>query len=199
VTCRGKTHVTREADIDDQSSLICKPCLPTLSEVRQLSVNILAAQRLSGKILTGHTPCSAGMLTVLRWSILWSITLRLGVSLGCNHRCARLVDLLDILKPRNSNNSDYEELQRETCIYRERAWYVLWLQIFDPPSTQGSLAHDFCGRRCAEQFNKNGQRIFQSRSPTANSDLCTIPGCPKSVYVSADGSKSKFCSIRHRT
>jgi hypothetical protein len=96
----------------DNQSLICKPCLPTLSEVRQLSVNILAALRLSGKIPTGHTPCSAGILTVLRWSI----------TLGPSHRCARLVDLLDILKLGNSNKSDREELQREACIYRERAW-----------------------------------------------------------------------------
>ncbi|KAN0124651.1 hypothetical protein V8E53_015719 [Lactarius tabidus] len=68
-----------------------------------------------------------------------------------------------------------------------------------PVYIENGHAHDFCGRRCAEQFNKNGQRISQSRSPTVNGDLCTIPGCRKPVYVGADGSKSKFCSIRHRT
>ncbi len=71
----------------------------------------------------GHTPRSAGMLTVLRWPI----------TLGRNHECARLAGVPGILKPGNSNNSDCKELQREACIHRERARCVAWLQIFDPP------------------------------------------------------------------
>lgn len=65
----------------------------------------------------GRTPCSAGILTVWQWP----------TTLDPNHQCARLVNLLDILTLGNSNNSDGEELQRETCIYRERSWYVVWL------------------------------------------------------------------------
>ncbi|KAH8996597.1 hypothetical protein EDB92DRAFT_1506057 [Lactarius akahatsu] len=59
----------------------------------------------------GHTPRSAGMLTVLRWPI----------TLGHNHTCVRLVDRQTILKHRNPNNSDCKELQCEACIRRERA------------------------------------------------------------------------------
>jgi hypothetical protein len=70
-----------------------------------------------------HTPCSAGILTVLRWS----------TTQGPNHQCARLVDLQDILKLGSSDNG--EELQREARIYREWAWYVVWLQFFDPLSS----------------------------------------------------------------
>ncbi|KAH9177723.1 hypothetical protein EDB89DRAFT_1934123 [Lactarius sanguifluus] len=67
-----------------------------------------------------------------------------------------------------------------------------------PVYVENGRAHDFCGRRCAEQFNKNGRRPFRSRSPTPDDDLCTIPGCRRSVYVDADGNKSKFCSNGHR-
>ena len=71
--------------------------------------------------------------------------------------------------------------------------------VFDPPSTHNLLAHDFCGRRCAGLFNENGKRPSKSRrSPTPDEVVCTIPGCRKSVYVDADGNKSKFCSNRHR-
>jgi len=68
-----------------------------------------------------------------------------------------------------------------------------------PVYIENGRAHDFCGRRCAEQFNKNGRRPSQSRrSLTPDEDLCTIPECQKSVYVDADGTKSEFCSNRHR-
>lgn len=163
-------------------------CVPTLSEVRQPSVNILAALNRSGKIQTGHTPRSAGMLTVLRWLI----------TLDRNHKCVRLVDMPYILKPVNFYNGDCKELQCEACLHRERARYVARLQIFSL-RTHGPVEHDFCGKRCAEQFYNNGQRPSQSRrSLTPDEDLCTIPGCQKSVYVDANGTKSKFCSNRHR-
>ncbi|KAI9465774.1 hypothetical protein BJY52DRAFT_1143683 [Lactarius psammicola] len=68
-----------------------------------------------------------------------------------------------------------------------------------PVYIENGRAHDFCGIRCAEQFNKNGQRPSQSRrSPTPEEDSCTIPGCQRPVYVDANGNKSKFCSDRHR-
>jgi hypothetical protein len=56
------------------------------------------------------------------------------------------------------------------------------------------LAHDFCGRRCAGEFNNNGPRPSQ---PSSNI-MCIIPGCRNRAYVDADGKATKFCSHRHR-
>ena len=57
-----------------------------------------------------------------------------------------------------------------------------------------SLAHDFCGRRCAQEFNNNGQLP----SPPPRDVMCIIPGCRKGAFIDADGNATKFCSHRHR-
>ncbi|KAH9975493.1 hypothetical protein BGW80DRAFT_1297337 [Lactifluus volemus] len=60
-------------------------------------------------------------------------------------------------------------------------------------------SHDFCGQRCAREFQNNGRRPANSRtSPTLDESSCMIPGCQRPVYVDADGNKSNFCSHRHR-
>jgi hypothetical protein len=63
-------------------------------------------------------------------------------------------------------------------------------------NTRGStfLAHDFCGRRCAGEFNNNGRRP----SPPPRDVMCIIPGCRNRAFVDADGKATKFCSRRHR-
>ncbi|KAI0300493.1 hypothetical protein B0F90DRAFT_1951105 [Multifurca ochricompacta] len=69
-----------------------------------------------------------------------------------------------------------------------------------PVYIENGRLHDFCGRRCAEVFKNNGQRATHPRlSPTpSDDDFCIIPGCKSRVYVDLDGSKTKFCSNRHR-
>lgn len=57
------------------------------------------------------------------------------------------------------------------------------------------LAHDFCGRRCAEVFNNNGRRPCP---PSRENVMCIIPGCQNRAFVDADGKVTKFCSHRHR-
>ena len=44
-------------------------CAPTLSELRQRSVNIRVVQRVYGKIQTGHIPPSAETHTVWLWQV----------------------------------------------------------------------------------------------------------------------------------
>jgi hypothetical protein len=56
------------------------------------------------------------------------------------------------------------------------------------------LAHDFCGRRCAGEFNNNGRRS----SPPPRDIMCIIPGCRNRAFLDADGKATKFCSHRHR-
>jgi hypothetical protein len=58
------------------------------------------------------------------------------------------------------------------------------------------LAHDFCGRRCAQEFNSNGQR--PSPPPPSRDVMCIIPGCRNRAFVDSDGNATKFCSNRHR-
>ena len=60
-------------------------------------------------------------------------------------------------------------------------------------STHFFLAHDFCGRRCAKEFNNNGG----GPGPPRNI-MCIIPGCQNRAFVDADGKATKFCSYRHR-
>jgi len=71
-----------------------------------------------------------------------------------------------------------------------------------PVFIENGRAHDFCGRRCAEQFNNNGRRSSQARvGPLPTEDMyimCIIPGCRNRAYVDADGTATEFCSHRHR-
>jgi len=63
-----------------------------------------------------------------------------------------------------------------------------------PVYVENGQAHDFCGRRCAGEFNNNGQRP----SPPPRDIMCIIPGCRSRAFVDADGKATKFCSKRHR-
>lgn len=72
------------------------------------------------------------------------------------------------------------------CIMRIHEWLTL-------------LAHEFCGKRCADEFNNNGRRPSRSRSsPPPRENMCTIPGCRNRAFVDADGKATKYCSQRHR-
>jgi len=70
-----------------------------------------------------------------------------------------------------------------------------------PVYIENGREHDFCGRRCAGEFNKNGPRpanLRTTRSPTPEGNSCMIPGCRNAVYIDADGNETEFCSHRHR-
>jgi hypothetical protein len=73
----------------------------------------------------------------------------------------------------------------------------LFWWLCDAARTRGAhffLAHDFCGRRCAGEFNNNGRRP----SPPSRGIMCIISGCRNRAFVDADGKATKFCSHRHR-
>ncbi|KAF8504553.1 hypothetical protein F5888DRAFT_762813 [Russula emetica] len=63
-----------------------------------------------------------------------------------------------------------------------------------PVYIENGQAHDFCGRRCAGEFNNNGRRS----SPPPRDIMCIIPGCRNRAFLDADGKATKFCSHRHR-
>jgi len=68
-----------------------------------------------------------------------------------------------------------------------------------PVYIENGRAHEFCGKRCADEFNNNGRRPSRSRSsPPPRENMCTIPGCRNRAFVDADGMATKYCSQRHR-
>jgi len=140
--------------------------------VRQRRVSIQVVRKLSGKIQTDRIPPSAETPT----GSLWQATV------GHKLACARTA----IQNP-----------------FTSRMGGVCDLSILAVARCKEVLAflsvHDFCGRRCAEQFNSNGRRPSQPReSPPPSENKCIIPGCRKRAFVDADGTATKFCSHRHR-
>ena len=100
-------------------------------------------------------------------------------------------------------DSVFKELQFEARVHRKWAGYVFppILLAAQCAYTRGSLflAHEFCGKRCADEFNNNGRRPSRSRSsPPPRQNMCTIPGCRNRAFVDADGKATKYCSQRHR-
>ena len=138
---------------------------------------------MSGEIQTGRTPLSAETPTDSRWQ----------ATPGPNPALARSGNISDTLNIR-CYTDNVKELQREACVHREWAGYVLPLYPYSGGMTNSLfLAHDFCGRRCAQEFNSNGQRP----SPPPRDVICVFPQCRNRVFVNADGNATKFCSRRH--
>jgi hypothetical protein len=103
-------------------------------------------------------------------------------------------------------DSEVKELQCKARFHRKWTGYVIFFFDSGCGAMQEGLtsqfffsAHDFCGRRCAEQFNNNGWRSSQPRvSPPPSENMCIMPGCRNRAYIDADGTATKFCSHRHK-
>jgi len=98
---------------------------------------------------------------------------------------------------RHITNSEVKELRCQARVHREWAGYAFGQ--CSQKTTHLSLAHDFCGRRCAGAFNSNDQRPSHSRSSLPpNDNMCIIPECRNRAYVEDNGNATQFCSHRHR-
>jgi len=155
--------------------------------VRRRPANIQAVRGLSGETQTGHTPRSVETPTDSQWQ----------VTRDHNRACARSDSIPSIHVIRYITNSEVKELRCQARVHREWAGYAFGQ--CSQKTTHLSLAHDFCGRRCAGAFNNNNQRPSHSRSSLPpNDSVCSIPECRNRAYVEDNGNATQFCSHRHR-